>query len=740
MEKGKFAEIIINISHENVDRPYSYGIPDELRDKIDIGTPVNIPFGSGNKLRKGFVVGFTDKLDISEDKIKAIDSVCEKDISLNDNRIKLAVWIKRNYGSTMISALKTVLPVKQKVNVRTTKIIVRKVDPGEIDELIEKTLDSRKVAQLRLLYALKDEERIPKSIITDKLHISDSTIKKLEETGVIEIQEIIPKKERNSAFKDVRPKLTPEQNRIIDTVTDDYENGNFGTYLIHGVTGSGKTEVYMGIIGEMLNRGKQAIVLIPEIALTYQTLMRFYNRFGDRVAIINSTLTAGEKYSVYEKAQNGEIDIVIGPRSALFVPFPELGVIVIDEEHEQSYKSETSPKYHARETAVALAKMYGASVVLGSATPSLDAYYRTETGEYKLFELTERPTGNQLPNVIVSDMREELRNGNRSMISGPLNELIVDRLKKGEQTMLFINRRGMAGFISCRACGFVVKCPHCDVSMTLHRNGKLTCHYCGYTQDNLSKCPECGSKYISSMRAGTEQVEEWVQKMYPGVRTLRMDADTTKDRDNFEKIIQKFMDREADVLIGTQMIVKGHDFKNVTLVGVLAADMSLFESDFKASERTFELLTQAAGRAGRGDIPGDVVIQTYQPDHYCIKYSASQDYNGFYEEEMGCREVMDYPPAGHMLSILVTGKDMEATAKFTGQMSEAVKRYFDSVVVGPAPAFVSKINDTYRFVFYIKNKDYDKLVEIKDYLEESLQKIKNRKASVLFDFDPQGML
>lgn len=740
MEKGKFAEIIINISHENVDRPYSYGIPEELRDRIEVGMPVNVPFGGGNKLRKGFIVGFSDKIDISEDRIKYIDSICEKDLSLNDNRIKLAVWIKRNYGSTLIAALKTVLPVKQKVSVRTAKIIERAIPEDELDELIVTTVKTRKVAQLRLLYALKEEERIPKSIVSDKLHISDSTIKKLEETGAIRVVEIVPEKRTPGSFKDVRPKLTEEQNNIIDSIVSDYDNDSIGTYLIHGITGSGKTEVYMGIIGEMLNRGKQAIVLIPEIALTYQTLMRFYNRFGDRVAIINSTLTAGEKYSVYEKAMNGEIDIVIGPRSALFVPFSNLGIIVIDEEHEQSYKSETSPKYHARETAVALAKMCGAGVVLGSATPSLEAYYRAEVGEYKLFELATRPTGNQLPNVCVSDMREELRKGNRTMISEPLKEMMEERIKKGEQTMLFINRRGLAGFISCRACGFVVKCPHCDVSMTLHQNGRLTCHYCGYSVAKMNNCPECGSKYISAMRAGTEQVEEWVQKMYPGVRTLRMDADTTKEKDNYEKIIQKFMDREADVLIGTQMIVKGHDFKNVTLVGVLAADMSLFEADFKASERTFDLLTQAAGRAGRGELPGDVVIQTYQPDHYCIKYSVAQDYKGFYEEEMGGREVMDYPPAGHMLSILVTGKDCEATAKFVGQMSEAIKRYFDSVVVGPAPALVSKISDTYRFVFYIKNKDYDKLVEIKDYLEESLQKIKNRKASVLFDFDPQGML
>lgn len=741
MEKGRFAEIIINISHENVDRPYTYKVPEDIRDLCEIGTPVNVPFGNANKVRKGFIVGFTDTAEIAEDKLKYIESVCDKDISLSDMRIRLAVWIKRNYGGTLIAALKTVLPVKQKTGLRTTNLICRIVSEDRIDELIEETLATRKAAQLRLLYALKEEEKIPQKIAADKLHISTQVIKKLAEMGVIEVIEETRKDKRDTGrFASKRPDLTEDQKRIVDSVREDFENNDPGVYLIHGVTGSGKTEVYMGIIEEMLNKGRQAIVLIPEIALTYQTLMRFYHRFGDRVGIINSTLSAGEKYDVFSKAESGEIDIVIGPRSALFVPFPALGVIVIDEEHESTYKSETVPKYHARETAVALAKMYGASVVLGSATPSIDAYYRAETGEYRLFELTKRPTGNELPNVYITDMRDELRGGNRSIISKKLDELLKDRISRGEQSMLFINRRGLAGFVSCRACGFVVKCPHCDVSLTLHRNGKMMCHYCGYTIDKPALCPECGSKYMLPLNAGTEEIEDTIQKMYPGVRTLRMDADTTREKESYEKIISRFLDGEADVLIGTQMIVKGHDFKNVTLVGVLAADMSLFESDFKASERTFDLLTQAAGRAGRGEMPGDVVIQTYKPDHYCIRYAAAQDYKGFYEEEAGLREVMDYPPAGHMLNILVTGKNEAEALKLTTQMCTAVRKYFDSMVVGPAPAYVSKINDVYRFVCYIRNKDYDKLVEIKDYLEESLMKIKNKKASVMFDFDPQGML
>ena len=741
MSKGRYANIIINISHENVDRPYSYRVPSNLADLVEIGSVVSVPFGQGNKVRKGVIIDFSDHADIEDEKIKDIVGIDDKDVSLSDIRIRLAAWIKKNYGSTFATALKTVLPVKQKVKQTVPKVLVRKASTEEIDAEIQKTISTRKVARLRLLFAVKGEERIPKKIVSDKLHISDSTINKLCEDGFIAIEDVT----RDYAPGVVRlgnpekVQLSAKQQEIIDTVSDDLSNNKPGVYLVHGITGSGKTEVYLGIVEKVIQSGRQAIVLIPEIALTYQTLMRFYTRFGDRVLVMNSTLSAGEKYTCYEKAAGGEADIVIGPRSALFVPFPNTGVIIIDEEHESSYKSETVPKYHARETAIELAKMYNASVVLGSATPSVDAYYKALEGEYKLFELNERLTGNQLPNVEVVDMRSELRSGNRSIISESLKDKLEDRISKKEQSMLFLNRRGMAGFVSCRACGFVVKCPHCDVSLTLHKNGKLVCHYCGYSTENLKVCPSCSSKYLLPFKVGTEQVEETVRKMFPGVRTLRMDADTVKEKDGYEKIIEKFLDGEADVLIGTQMIVKGHDFKNVTLVGVLAADMSLFAADFKAPERTFQLLTQAAGRAGRGDVPGDVVIQTYKPDHYAIVHAANQDYKGFYQEEITYREIMNYPPAGHMLNVLVTGKDNEETAKLTNQMCEALRKYFDSMIIGPAPAFVSRINDVYRYVFYVKNARYEELVRIKDYLEESLSKIKKKQALVFFDFDPQNM-
>lgn len=740
--EGRFAKVIINISHESVDRPFTYLIPERLKEKIETGSQVTVPFGQGNTMRKGIVVDICDSTDFDYGKLKEIEDISDKDILLSDQRIALAVWIKRNYGSTMIAALKTVLPIKTKVKESIRKTIIRNIPAEEIDSYIETAMKKHNVAQLRLLFALKESAEIPKTLVDEKLHIPGTTIKKLQEMGVITISEerVMRGMLDERKESDTIPVLSDEQQKVIDTIREDRARGVAKTYLIRGITGSGKTEVYMQAAADFIAAGRQVIVLIPEIALTFQTLMRFYKRFGNRVGVMNSTLSAGEKYDLYEQALNGELDIVIGPRSALFTPFQNLGLIVIDEEHETSYKSETMPKYHARETAIKLASMNRASVILGSATPSVDSYYRAEIGEYKLFNLTKRLTGNQLPEVIVSDLRKELKEGNRSILSRDLQHLMEDRLAKGEQIMLFINRRGVAGFVSCRACGFVVKCPHCDVSLSLHNNGRMMCHYCGYTTEAYKLCPECGSKYILGFKAGTEQIEETVQKMYPGVRTLRMDADTTKKKESYEEILTKFLNKEADVLIGTQMIVKGHDFKNVTLVGVLAADMSLFVSDFRAPERTFQLLTQAAGRAGRGDKPGTVVIQSYKPDHYAIMHAMNQDYEGFYEEEIGYRELMDYPPAAHMLSVLVTGEHEKAVEELAKSLAEMVREKHRKLVIGPAPCSISKINDIYRFAFYIKEKDYDKLVEIKDMLEDKLAERTRFTENVFFDFDPQNMV
>ncbi len=734
-----YAKIIIDISHESVDRPFTYIVPENLSEIIEVGSVVTVPFGKGNNPKKGIVVELSNSTDVSKDKLKYVLDISEKDISLSDQRIRLAAWMKRNYGSTMIAALKTVLPVKMKVKESVKKTVVRLKPTAEFDIFIE-SLPKRNASMLRLLNAMREEEAVPKSILDEKLHITPTAYTKLSEGGFIDIREdvVFRNTVKMDVSKDYGKELSDEQSDIVDSIRADFDLGINRTYLVHGITGSGKTEVYMQVIDDVIKRGMQAIVLIPEISLTYQTLMRFYKRFGERVSVMNSTLSMGEKYDLFKQAEEGKIDIVIGPRSALFTPFKKLGLIVIDEEHEGTYKSETVPKYHARETAIEIARMSGASVILGSATPSVESFYKAKSGEYKLFTLTRRLTGNTLPKVLVSDLRKELKEGNRSIFSRELQGLIEDRLLKKEQIMLFINRRGLAGFISCRACGFVVKCPHCDVSLSMHKNNTMVCHYCGYTTSTYKTCPECGSKYILGFKAGTEQVEESIHKMYPMARTLRMDADTTKKKESYEEILSKFLDGEADILIGTQMIVKGHDFKNVTLVGVLAADMSLFASDYKAPEKTFDLLTQAAGRAGRGEKPGDVVIQTYQPEHYAIIHSVNQDYDAFFDEEIGFRELMDYPPSAHMLSVLVIGEKENACKALAENLVMGIRDNFDIQVIGPAPAAVSKINDIYRQVFYMKDRSYDRLVEVKDFLESKLSERKQFKENVFFDFDPQS--
>lgn len=743
-EKDLYADIIIDIAHEKVDRPFQYRIPQSLREKLEVGMSVNVPFGKGNTMRKGYVMGISDKTDYDPAKIKNLHSIAKGDVSAENRMIKLAAWLRRTYGGTMIQALKTVMPAKQSVKTLEKKTVVLRWDRQEAEEYYFQCIKKNRKAQARLLKELLELQSLPYHLVTSKLNVSGTVIKTLENQGIIKVetQEYYRNPIKMSETKQEGKNLSESQKHIVREIMADYDKGQRQTYLIHGITGSGKTEVYMKLIEEVVARGKQAIVLIPEIALTYQTVVRFYKRFGDRVSVMNSTLSDGEKFDQCRRAAEGDIDVIIGPRSALFTPFPDLGLIVIDEEHEGTYKSESSPKYHARETAEEIARVSGASVVLGSATPSIEAYYRAKQQKYKMFRLTERLTGGHLPKVYVADLREELKNGNRSIFSMKMQELIEDRLQKGQQIMLFLNRRGYAGFISCRECGHVMKCPHCDVSLSEHRGGKLVCHYCGYEQPAVNRCPKCGSKYISGFRAGTQQIEEKLKEKYPQARVLRMDADTTKKKDSYEEILSAFANGEADVLIGTQMIVKGHDFPNVTMVGIIAADMSLSVGDYRAGERTFQLLTQAAGRAGRGQNPGEVVIQTYQPEHYSVVHAAAQDYESFYEEEILYRELLQYPPAAHMMAVQIFAKEEAAGYELSNKLGNFSKglpqKPGEMMIIGPAAASIGKINDVFRFVFYVKCGNYDKLVEVKDLLEEEIQKMQLKRESVQFDFDPMS--
>lgn len=740
----RYADVIIDIAHEKVDRVFQYRIPEELSDAVRPGVQVRVPFGNGNKERTGYVVELSEEPDYPPEKIKAVLSVDEKGMSVEGRQIRIAYWLKRNYGGTTIAALKTVLPVKQKQKQLEKKKVLRCLSGEETAQAADECERKHQRAKARVLFALQTEEELPYELIRQKLHVAASTLQALERQGYLRIEkEAFYRNPVKAADRnETRPVLNQAQRHIIEEVLADYRVGYPGVYLVHGVTGSGKTEVYLGIIEEMIAMGKQAIMLIPEIALTYQTLLRFYKRFGDRVSVINSTLSAGEKYDQIERAKAGEIDVMIGPRSALFTPFANLGVIVVDEEHENSYKSESAPRYHARETAVEIASLCGASVVLGSATPSMEAYYRAVQGEYKLYEMKERPGNSVLPAVYTIDLRKELKEGNRSIFSRKLKELMQERLSKGEQTILFLNRRGYAGFISCRSCGHVMKCPHCDVSLSEHRNGMLTCHYCGYEERKPAKCPSCGSPYLMGFKAGTEQVEEAIHREFPEARVLRMDADTTRRKDSYERILSAFADEEADILVGTQMIVKGHDFPGVTLVGVLAADLSLNRNDYRAGERTFQLLTQAAGRAGRGEREGEVVIQTYQPEHYSVVYAAKQDYQGFYGEEIAYRGLVGYPPVEHMLAVLIVSRVQEDGERLGKQMTDLVKKETADVadlrVIGPAEASIGKISDLYRHTFYIRHGEYDILVAAKDRLERFCRERELKGQTVQFDFDPMN--
>lgn len=740
-----FANIIVDITHEKLDKIFQYRVPSHLEGELSVGMEVLIPFGKGNRQTKGYVIGFSETCGYDLSKVKEITEISKEGMAIEGKLVALAAWMKEQYGGTMIQALKTVLPIKQKEQAKIKKRIRLLLDEEEGKKKLAYYQGKNQKARARLLSALLEDPLLEYELVSKKLNITMSVIRALEEQGVVVLEEervfrnpIHVKEQQRCPIT-----FTEEQQHAIRVFWEDYEKEQYGTYLIHGVTGSGKTEVYMEMIRRVADTGRQSIVLIPEIALTFQTVMRFYRCFGDRVSIMNSRLSAGERYDQMMRAKNGEVDVMIGPRSALFTPFPNLGLIVIDEEHENTYKSEQTPRYHARETAEARAKMEGASVVLGSATPSMESMYRAKNGSYRLLELKKRSRSQEMAKVYVADLREELKNGNRSILSEKLQELMEERLEKKEQIMLFLNRRGYAGFVSCRECGHVVKCPHCDVSLSSHRGGKMVCHYCGYEEKKPTVCPECGSRHIGEFKAGTQQIEEIVKRRFPQARVLRMDMDTTKEKDGHEKILAAFANEEADILVGTQMIVKGHDFPNVTLVGVLAADMSLYSDDYRAGERTFQLLTQAVGRAGRGEKKGEAVIQTYSPTHYAVEAAAAQDYEGFYEEEIRYRELMGYPPVDNLMAILASGKDeahLEVGCRYLKEYTERICGANPVAIIGPATPGIGKINDIYRKVLYLKTERYDTLVKIKNRLEQYIEVNSGfHTIRIQFDFNPMNV-
>ena len=730
-----YAGVIVDISHEKLDKIFQYSVPEDIASVISIGNKVNIPFGAGH--RTGYVVNLSNTPEIDPDKIRPLDGIVKSSTTIDERMIKLAYWMKTNYGSTINQALKTVIPVKEKVkqvNNRTVRLLI---SPREALSLSEEYRTSKR-KQSEILKFLSDNPVCDYRKVTQQMGQVRQSLTALSDAGLIEIDTQRVFRNELEAAEDFRnvTSLNQEQRVVCDGIIKDYDNNDMTPCLIKGVTGSGKTEVYMEIIQHVLSKGREVIVLIPEISLTYQTIMRFYAKFGNVVSVINSRLSKGEKYDRFELAAQGRIKIMVGPRSALFTPFNNLGAVIIDEEHESAYQSETIPRYHARETAIELARMTGAKVIMGSATPSLETFNRCKSGIEKLYRLDNRAGNATIPDVDVVDLRDEMKKGNRTMFSTKLKSLMQEKLDAGEQIMLFLNRRGYQGFINCRECGNVIQCPHCDVSLTLHGRNRLVCHYCGYETVFNHICPKCGSKYIGAFKAGTEKVEEETRKIFPHASVLRMDLDTTSGKEGHRNILEKFASHEADILIGTQMIVKGHDFADVTLVGILLADMSLHCSDYRAAEITFDLLTQAAGRAGRGDRKGNVVIQTYDPEHYSIVHAARQDYDAFYDEEMGYRELMGYPPSNHMMAVRISCADADLATKLSDELYKLTSVDDRVNIIGPADAAVYKINDIYNRVIYYKCRDYALLIQIKDIIENYLKRDVPcyKECHVVFDF------
>lgn len=739
-----YIDVIVDISVNSLDRIFQYRVPEELLDAVTVGCQVNVPFGSGNRRRQAYVIGVDTVLTYDASKIKDILGVT-KAPAATGQLIALADWMHERYGCTMAQALKTVLPVKKSVKeVKRTAYFL--ADREGAQQLLEKSRKSRREkARVRLLEAMLKEGCMSKETVTGVLQTSASTMKSILQTGVIreETSQVYrnPVRQRLDGWQEVC--LNDEQMNAVASIWQnaaicrEHWSREQGMHLLYGITGSGKTEVYMALMEKVLNEGRQIIVLIPEISLTLQTVSRFYARFGSQIAVMNSRLSAGERYDQYMRAKRGEASIMIGPRSALFTPFDRLGLIIIDEEHESAYQSEIVPRYQAAEVAARRAEMSGALVVLGSATPSVAVYQKAREGMIGLHRLTQRArTGSRLPDVKVVDLREEFRMKNRGILSQSLHEAMDACLKRGDQMMLFLNRRGYAGFVSCRSCGYVVKCRHCDVSMTVHHHTLLKCHYCGSEQPMPRVCPSCGSPYIAGFGVGTQKVEEFVQKEFPEARILRMDRDTTSGKDDMGRILQTFSEGGADILIGTQMIVKGHDFANVTLVGILAADLSLFAGDYQSSERTFQLLTQAAGRAGRGDRPGEVIIQTYQPEHYCIQTAAAQDYDSFYSQEIRFRQMLHYPPDRQMMVMLAEGEHDQQTGQAVQKLREiAGEADFEAVeFIGPSRAGIAKAKDLYRYTMYMKHQDIKELMRLRDFLEGYL-KWSQQFSNIYFTFD-----
>ena len=731
-----YAEIILNSEAIEIDRPFTYKVPLDMEEKVKVGQIVKVPFGVRSKPVEGFILDLKAEEEMKVSfKMKSILSVENEEPVITEDDLKLINFLREEYLCKYIDAIRLLIPVGilKGAKSKSRNVIVF------INDNLEKIKNKDGYIEI-IDFIKRNTGKYTKTELSKEHGFSIYKLNKLMEHGLIKSEEEIVFRYNTREYnKDVQKNLTVEQSMAIKEIEESEEN----LILLKGVTGSGKTEVYMRIVEKTLEEGKSAIVLVPEIALTPQMIERFKGRFGSNVALFHSKLSDGERFDEWYRVKEGKASLIIGARSAIFLPAKNLGLIIIDEEHENTYKSDQNPKYQTKEVAEYIAKLKGCKVILGSATPTIESYYRAISGEMKLVELNHRVDNKPMPKMMLVDMREELRSGNKSLFSRRLYASMKEKLEKGEQIILFLNRRGFSTFVSCRSCGYVFHCEDCDISMTYHKNGFLVCHYCGKTKKQPNLCPKCGSKYVKFFGAGTERVEEEVRRYFKNARILRMDVDTTRAKDSHEKIYNAFKAREADILIGTQMVSKGLDFPNVTLVGILAADMSLNLPDYRAAERSFQIITQVAGRAGRGDKEGEVIVQTYTPEHYSLQYAKKYDYENFYEKEFTIRAMMGYPPFGRILLINGSGKNEDELRKQMIYLGEKVKETAEEFggleVLGPTPCIIYRIKENYRWQIIIKGEFSSKFSKsIKDILYDKANNVYN-DIRVSMDINPNSL-
>lgn len=732
-----YGEIILNSEAVEIDRPFTYKIPESLNPKVRVGQIVKVPFGFRNKPVEGFIIGIKKEDEVSFDyKMKELLSIETEEPIITLDDIELIYFLKEKYLCKYIDAFRLLIPVgimKGAKNKVKNVIVLVKDDLSDI-----KNPEGYK----EIIKIIKENSgKYSKSELIKNFSISQYKLNNLLQKGMLKsLEEVIFRYNEREYIKDEDKELTGEQKNAIERILTSDKN----IFLLKGVTGSGKTEIYMRLVQNALTNDKSSIVLVPEIALTPQMIERFKGRFGKDVALFHSRLSDGERFDEWHRVKEGKARVIVGARSALFLPAKNLGLIIIDEEHENTYKSEQNPKYQAKEVAEYIANKKGAKLVLGSATPTIESYYRAISGEIDLVEITKRVDGKPMPKMELVDMREELKVGNRSLFSRKLFKSIEEALEKKEQIVLFLNRRGFSTFVSCRSCGYVFKCDECEISMTYHKNGFLICHYCGKTKREPNKCPKCESKYVKFFGAGTQRVEDEIKKYFKDAKVIRMDVDTTRAKDSHEKLYNAFKKGEGDILIGTQMISKGLDFPDVTLVGILAADMSINIPDYRSAERTFQLITQVAGRAGRGVKEGKVVIQTYTLEHYSLQYAKNYDYEGFYEKEFTVRALMNYPPFGKILLINGTSKDENMLKDFMNNIANSIsillKDYNGIELLGPIACMISKIKENFRWQIVLKGEfDLKFAKKIQELLYDN-NKSNYNEIRISIDINPNSLI